>query len=701
MGDKDAEGKIDFYFASLDYSRDFGEEDGDATKAEFTSMKGSAHRIYDAFIAKDAARRITDLTPSTISSIETKIFDNELLSHRVFDEARREVMMSLERRLFDRYKKSSYYSSYLSSRRKSVIQVDRPTKCVLCSVGSGIHAMHPLYDMPGKEGRQLLLPGKIRPIRLEPQLAWVHTLCGMFLSANKDHGGLVYGCKEDGEFEFIDSDDDDDDDDDEDDEDEDEDEDDPARGLLEEEQVRFARCEDEFVPLMDRLEKFKNMVTDGCNTTDTTRLATVNDVLSCIESMIDNVELLTPPFIENYDIGKLVRAIKETFEMSDARVKERCKRLSKQMKRVYQEKKGMVPDGFVPMKRASKQATSLDHSNEGISVDPIPPCAGESQDPTESQGSSRLTLSSAKGKDDCSSVGNGLGGEGDAKICTNTRERDTHATEDASNGLEEGKNCVNDANGSVAVQKYKIGTTFSKRFKTAGTHVGKVVSYDATRKLYSVVYDDDDFEDLEEEEISDLLLSCTAWFCMEPCRIVNGEESMESRRIRELRDLPACVVCKNKDRHSLRIPIQCTAGNKREYAHFKKYHKRINKERALNTNFVGCTRTIHIGCARWGNEIYNKTKSNNRHLRMCYFFSGKPPTYVGTSDYTDPVADCYCRDHALEIQDGLARGSKGRDDSTVDETRGDESDDSAKEARRIAKMKKRKRILTDSDEESE
>jgi hypothetical protein len=52
---------------------------------------------------------------------------------------------------------------------------------------------------------------------------------------------------------------------DEDDEDEDEDEDDPARGLLEEEQDRFARCEDKFVPLMDRLETFKNMVTDGCN----------------------------------------------------------------------------------------------------------------------------------------------------------------------------------------------------------------------------------------------------------------------------------------------------------------------------------------------------------------------------------------------------------------------------------------------------
>jgi hypothetical protein len=130
-----------------------------------------------------------------------------------------------------------------------------------------------------------------------------------------------------------------------------------TRGYLEEEQDRFARCEDKFVPLMDRLESFKNMVTDGCNTTYTARLANVNNVLLCIESMIDNVELLTPPFIENYDIGKLVRAIKETFEMSDARVKEHCKRLSKQMKRVYYEKKGMVPDGFVPVKGASKPAS--------------------------------------------------------------------------------------------------------------------------------------------------------------------------------------------------------------------------------------------------------------------------------------------------------------------------------------------------------
>ncbi|KAL3817008.1 hypothetical protein ACHAXA_010128 [Cyclostephanos tholiformis] len=694
-GDKDAEGKIDFYFASIDYSRNSREEEeeDDNTARVKSSMKSSAHRIYDAFIAKDAPRRITDLSSSTVDAIERKIFDDDRpLSRKLFDEARREVISSLERRLFERYKKSSHYPSYLSTRRKIVRQDDRPTKCVLCSVSSGIHAMHPLYDMPGKEGRQLLLPGKTCPIKLDPQLAWVHTLCGMFLSANKDHGGLVFGCKENGEYEFVDSDDDDDD------EDDDDEDDDLDRRLLEEEQDRFTRCEEVFKPLMDELETLKTMARDSCDA----KLAHVNDVLSRIESMIKNVNLLTPPFIENYDIGKLLRAIRETFEASDLRVKEYRKRLSKEMKRVYKEKKDKVPNGFVPVKSVLNFARSLDHSNEEIEgsiripADPLPPSAGKSQGPTQGDGSSLRRPSLPNGKGDLSSVGNGLGGKGDAETCTNTRDTDTNVSNDTTNDMQEGGNGLDDANGVEAVQKYKLGTTFSKRFKT-GIYVGRVVSYDATRRLYRVVYPDSDFEDLDEGEISELLLSCTAWFCMEPCRIVNGEETKESKRIRELRDLPACVVCNHQDKHSLRIPVQCTAGDKHEYKEFKQYHKKMIKDRALNKKFVGCARTIHIGCARWG----KRTKSNNKHPRMCYFFSGKPPTYIGNSDYTDPVANCFCREHALEIQDGMSKVGKGHQNLTFDEIYGEESDDSAKEARRIAKLKKRKRIQTESDEDSE
>ena len=70
-----------------------------------------------------------------------------------------------------------------SSSKEQVRVQERPTECVLCDVHDGIHAMHPLFDTHGPEGRQLVFDRK---------LAWVHTLCANFICSKT--GGSVYGC---------------------------------------------------------------------------------------------------------------------------------------------------------------------------------------------------------------------------------------------------------------------------------------------------------------------------------------------------------------------------------------------------------------------------------------------------------------------------------------------------------------------------
>ena len=119
--------------------------------------------------------------------------------------------------------------------------------------------------------------------------------------------------------------------------------------LFEEEQKRFSECEGIFLPLIDQLTKAKEE-------------HNVKSVFEAIETIITHVETLTPPFLRTYPLGMLVREVRKTFESSDPEVKERCKRLTNEMKRVYNQKDKNVPDDFVPKKR-TKEASST--KNQG------------------------------------------------------------------------------------------------------------------------------------------------------------------------------------------------------------------------------------------------------------------------------------------------------------------------------------------------
>lgn len=82
--------------------------------------------------------------------------------------------------------------------KKYVKVTSRPTRCVLCSVKTGIHAMHLLYTDHGQDGRPLVI--RNRKDNTE-EIAWVHTLCASFINAFAQTKSLVYGCYEDGSYE--------------------------------------------------------------------------------------------------------------------------------------------------------------------------------------------------------------------------------------------------------------------------------------------------------------------------------------------------------------------------------------------------------------------------------------------------------------------------------------------------------------------
>lgn len=73
---------------------------------------------------------------------------------------------------------------------------ERPMDCVLCRHNKEYHAMHPLYDTHGKQGRQLCLPRQSASVGGKPRrLAWVHTLCAETLTIQKSY---LYGVDNDG-----------------------------------------------------------------------------------------------------------------------------------------------------------------------------------------------------------------------------------------------------------------------------------------------------------------------------------------------------------------------------------------------------------------------------------------------------------------------------------------------------------------------
>ena len=121
--------------------------------------------------------------------------------------------------------------------------------------------------------------------------------------------------------------------------------------MLEEEQLKFTKCEEVFIPIMDKMTKAKD---DG----------NAKRALKCINAIMGRVELLTPPFLREYPLGMLVKQVRKSFESVHPEVKERCKSLTSEMKRVYSEKDGKVPEEFEPIKNKKSEASAKPHSKD-------------------------------------------------------------------------------------------------------------------------------------------------------------------------------------------------------------------------------------------------------------------------------------------------------------------------------------------------
>jgi len=271
-------------------------------------------------------------------------------------------------------------------------------------------------------------------------------------------------------------------------------------------------------------------------------------------------------------------------------------------------------------------------------------------------------------------------------------------------------------------QRVKTGTSLSKTFHDKNFN-GIVTEYnEGSEKPYRVVYTDGKYEDMTESEVSDLVNSkflSTAFFCInEGMHYLESlsEEEEASNDIKHLRELQ-CVICQKTSKSTIKIPVQCSAGDDTEFAAFRKFHIQLKKkrERAKITGSnegTQCTKAMHVGCARWGaSEKYVKNSTNNKSLRMCYYFPGRPPTYTGEDTFDEPLSNCFCRDHAKEIMDGLPT-DKGFDivDESIDNS---EKEEKKKAATPIKKrkyeheshseeekkrIKNRKGVMEDSDE---
>ena len=378
----------------------------------------------------------------------------------------------------------------------------------------------------------------------------------------------------------------------------------------------------------------------------------------------------THRFPYSYPIGKQIKSAKKKFEITNPELKARCKLLSAEMKRVYKVKQQSIPEGFVPVMN-QKDAKAV--------------------------GGGGLSAVAVNGKDD-SADQKGTGEKGKDNHAAGQLKNDRNYHDDSVVVSEE------DCNAGMQ-QKYEIGTTVQKEFNDGVIYSGTVTEFNPDTKFYRVVYSDADVEELTEKEVSDLLLTYTANFCI-------ATDSKARRYLNDLRELP-CVICKKTSKSSLKIPVQCNALEKAgEFEELSKYTKR-------QPGKPKCCEAMHVGCARWAASL-TYAKINDKSLKMCYYFPGMPPTYFGDG-YKDPVSKCFCRVHAREIQDGQAKESSGtapslnpndrkrkssNDDKGYSKSEASsehyDSEDSEKERQLqadIARKKKKMRIMEESDEE--
>ncbi len=99
-----------------------------------------------------------------------------------------------------------------------------------------------------------------------------------------------------------------------------------------------------------------------------------------------------------------------------------------------------------------------------------------------------------------------------------------------------------------------------------------------------------------------------------------------SKAIREQRKKLICHVCGVKDsKHgTLRIPIQCIAGDEKEFKDWKRRHFELN----INPSETECSVAMHVGCSRWKTDHEAIIGGKVKRIPLCYFYPGENISYI-------------------------------------------------------------------------
>ena len=110
----------------------------------------------------------------------------------------------------------------------------------------------------------------------------------------------------------------------------------------------------------------------------------------------------------------------------------------------------------------------------------------------------------------------------------------------------------------------------------------------------------------------------------------DGKTDAWTKAISQLRSQLKCIICGCNDKASIRIPIQCSAGDDDEFEENRRKHK---------DQVEPCSQSLHVGCAAW--------RPSGKFRQMC-FYPGTSHGRVG-DQYQDPVSEIYCPLHAKDI----------------------------------------------------
>ena len=119
--------------------------------------------------------------------------------------------------------------------------------------------------------------------------------------------------------------------------------------LLQLEQQLFEECEDIFLPFMNKLRREDLLL---------------KSVEKQLNGILKQVTKLTPAFIQHYQIGLLVKEVRNQYKDNE-NLNKLCKKITSNMKAVYKEKVGSQPKGFQPKltKTLSEKVRSVSISN--------------------------------------------------------------------------------------------------------------------------------------------------------------------------------------------------------------------------------------------------------------------------------------------------------------------------------------------------